>query len=158
MGVCVHAVDSFPFDLSVFKRFVLRICFVTQFSKDSIWGFNLWCGFHKIWWILMNPANPHESLVHRRTLDKQILNFLIPESVCSSKDSFCRFISWCGSQKICFVHSIRDAVFKRFDLRIHFAKKNSKITQFVLIRKDSYTIPASLIFLLLIEKGYFIII
>ena len=31
---------------AIFKRFVLRICFVTQFSKDS-----------------MNPTNPHKSLV-----------------------------------------------------------------------------------------------
>jgi hypothetical protein len=74
---------------AVFKRFVLRIRFATRFSKDST-----------------NLANPHESLVNRRTLDKQILNFWIRKSVCSSKDSFCGFVLRCGSQKIRFTDLI----------------------------------------------------
>ncbi len=94
------------FSKDSFCGFVLRIRFATRFSKDST-----------------NLANPHESLVHRRTLDKQILNFWIRKSVCSSKDSFCGFVLRCGSQKIHFTDLICDAIFKRFDSRICFAKK-----------------------------------
>jgi hypothetical protein len=41
-------VDLFQFDSSFFKRFDLQIWFVMRFSKDSICGFDLWCGFQKI--------------------------------------------------------------------------------------------------------------
>ncbi len=139
----------------------IRFNLICQFSKDSFRGFDLrcgfqkilvadsicgavfkrfdllirsWCCFQKIRRILTKPANPQESLVHRRTLDKRILNFWIRESVSSSKDLFRGFVSWCGSQKIRFADSIRDAVFKRFDSRICFAKKKF---QNYLIRFDS---------------------
>ncbi len=89
---------------------------------DSICRFDLWCGFQKIRQILTKPANPQESLVHRRTLDKQILNFWIRESVLLfkrfvlrirfvmrfSKDLFRRFDSWCSFQKIRFPDLFRE--------------------------------------------------
>jgi hypothetical protein len=133
------------------------ICIVSiwQFSKDSICRFDLWCSSQKILFAdlicdavfkrlnsqiqfvteiskdLTNPTNPHKSLVHRRTLDKRILNFWIRESVWS---------------------------FKRFDLKIQFLIRfskdsicgfhlwtiKSKKIWLVSIRKDSYTNPASL--------------
>jgi hypothetical protein len=72
------------FRLTVLKRFVLWIRFVTQFSKD-----------------LTNPMNPHKSLVlwarqiRLNPLDSGILWF--------SKDSILGLVSSYSVQKICFV-------------------------------------------------------
>jgi hypothetical protein len=64
---------------------------------------------------LTNPTNSHKSLV-----------------------------LWDSFQKICFVDSFRDTIFKRFVLWIRFVRKKVKKVRFVSIRKDSCTNPASL--------------
>ncbi len=123
--ICQFSKDSIcGFDLWCgFQKICFADLFRMRFSKDLICGFDSWCSFQKFRRILTNPANPHKSLVHRCTLDKWILNFWISKSVCSSKDLFCGLILRCGFQKIRFADSFRDAVFKRFDSRIHFASK-----------------------------------
>ncbi len=95
----------------------------SQFSNDSTNPVNL--------------ANPHESLVHRRTIDKRILASQCHESSqiqifgLTNSDLWIRFGTWILNYPFCgFVSGF-----------FFF-----KTTRFVLFRKDLYTIPASLIF------------
>jgi hypothetical protein len=82
---------------------------MTQFSKD-----------------LTNPTNPHESLVLKTIESVRIRDFQIREYLRCSKDSFCGFVLSYSVQKIHFVDSFRDAIFKRFVSWIRFVRKKSQ--------------------------------
>jgi hypothetical protein len=102
---------------AIFKRFVLRIRFVTQFSKD-----------------LTNPTNPHESSRILSTIDLRIhTNPVLPDSRIPTV--YKRFVSW-----IRFVDSFLKDLFCGFVSWKFFFQ----ITRFVSFRKDSYTNPAPL--------------
>ncbi len=82
--------------------------------KIRIRGFNTRPELPKIWPFFTNPMNPHQSLVHRRPLNKsesiQILGFAFP-------DSFHGFDLVSCVQKICFVDLIhKNKNPTRFDL------------------------------------------
>jgi len=81
--------------------------------------------------------NPHESLVHRRTIGKQILNFYICKSVWFSEDWIRRFDLWCSW----FVTQFSKDLICRFDSW----EKNPKKVQFVSNRRGSSTNPATLV-------------
>jgi hypothetical protein len=85
---------------TVFKRFVLWIRFVTQFSKDSTNP--------------TNPKNPHKSLLLYTSWIR--LNLLDSNSriLWCSKDSFRGFVLSYSVQKIRFVDSFCPTVLKRF--------------------------------------------
>ena len=109
--------DSFRFDLSVFKRFDLRIRFMTQFSKDLFLRFVLWRNFQKICFvdsfcdtIFKRFEESNESSQILSTIDLRIrTNPLDSDSqiLWFSKDSFRGFVSWRNFQKIRFVDLFR---------------------------------------------------
>ena len=122
--------------------------------KDSNRGFVSWPELPKIRPVFTNPTNPHESLRILSTIP-QNKSLRIQAGGFANPDSRIRTL------KICFVDLFRRHVFERFVSWIRFVglfskdlfrgfvswKQKSQITRFVSIRKDSYTNPASLIFI-----------
>ncbi len=103
---CGSQIQTFKGSIRALQNYsgFIRICKSESlmFSKDLVCGFKSETDLEQIWTILTNPKNPHESLVHRRTMNKsestQILSF--------------GFATYYGIQKICFVDLISPMVFK----------------------------------------------
>ncbi len=114
-----------------YKRFVKTN--PSTVFKDSFCGFVLQTVFDKIWPFFtnpMNPTNPHESLLHRRTMNphkswgpdsriptvfKRFVSWIRFVLRCS-KDLFCGFVLYYGVQKIRLVDSFRKTKnLKRFN-------------------------------------------
>jgi hypothetical protein len=118
-----------------FRGFVLyygvqKIRFVDSIRRLFLTGFSLLTRIQRI------LTNPHESLLHKRTLmeheswdpDSRIptvfkrfvswIRFVLRRL----KDSFRGFVLWRNFQNIRFVDSFRDAIFKRFILWIRFVR------------------------------------
>ncbi len=117
----------------LYKRFVktwirfanpwIRFDLICQFSKDLIRRFVSSYGVQKIHFvdsfrdaIFKRFDESSKSLVLQ---DRQIR---ICESSGFQKDSFCGFVLFNGVQKIRFVDSLCDAIFKRFVLWIRFVR------------------------------------
>ncbi len=101
---------------SIFKRFVLRIRFVTHFQKIR--------RIRRILQILTNP---------------QYYRLTNPYKSCTSG-----FANPVNFQKIRFVDSFRDAIFKYPFRGFDSQDQKSQKIRFVSFWKDSYTNPASL--------------
>ncbi len=129
--------------------------FVSPILKDLNRGFVSWPELPKIRPVFTNPTNPHESW--------RILSTI-------ARNESLRIQAGGRTLKIRFVNSFRRHVFERFVSWIRFVglfskdlfrgfvswKQKSQITRFVLIRKDSYTNPASLSLILLFDVLFYL--